>query len=108
MKKIVRTLGLASILLTGIATAGFAAGTGDTPSQRATGNQPGNPQVGTPTTGSRAPTPGTTYSNTNRTSPQMTSPGSVGNDNANDRGSSNTGGTGGAAGGTSGGTGTSR
>jgi len=51
MKKTICTLGLATLLLTGVSASGFAAGSGAQPSQSVTETQTGSQQLGRPATG---------------------------------------------------------
>ena len=55
MKKTLYTLGMASLLMTGVAATGFAAGSGAQPSQSVTESQTGSQQLSTPATGAQVP-----------------------------------------------------
>jgi len=55
MKKTLYTLGMATILLTGVTATSFATGAGAAPSQAVTGVQTGSQQLSTPATGAQVP-----------------------------------------------------
>src|SRR5438270_148233 len=62
MKKTLRVLGTASLLVTGVAATAVAAGSGGPPSsQSVTGTQLGSPQESSPATGSSGATTNGTY-----------------------------------------------
>jgi hypothetical protein len=63
MKNTLSTLGLATVLLTGVAASGFAAGGGAQPSQSVTETQTGSQQLGRPATGNQV-SPGSYGMNT--------------------------------------------
>jgi hypothetical protein len=75
MKKTLCTLGMASLLLTGVAATGFTAGTGADDSQKFTETQTGSQQVGRPAAGARTPTG--SYGMTSNNGGTMTYPGTA-------------------------------
>jgi hypothetical protein len=115
MTKTLCALGLASILLTGVAPCGFAASGdgGDNGSQSVTGTQLGSQQVGRPAAGKNGATSGTygmnnptgtgyppptgMQNNPDAANPTIPSPSGGGNGNGGGAGNGGSGGAGGAS-----------